>query len=248
MDRFQRINLFDGQGIYIRSILPERGLADYFPDAADGFVAVIVTGPEEELTRFHALSRIAANGKTQAVLAQFPYTLYMERREGGSTLSVSTGYELSLYAAPLPGNALVYGYSKDYELVILGPDDRKILVVRKDEPPPEFTPEEKGNFRRIAVPTFKPYFFGILTDTEGRMYVQRNMNTVGKWGFGPVATENKRFDVFSPEGIFLFRAALPPNTRVIREGLVYTYFVDEDQGLEYAQRFRIKNYADLPVK
>ena len=101
---------------------------------------------------------------------------------------------------------------------------------------------------RIAVPKLKPYFFGILTDPEGRIYVQRNMNTGVKRGYGPIATENKQFDVFSREGTFLFRAALPPNTRDIRGELVYSYFVDEDQGLEYAQRFRIKNYADLPVR
>jgi hypothetical protein len=34
---------------------------------------------------------------------------------------------------------------------------------------------------------------------------------------------------------------------VIRGGLVYSYSVDEDRGLEYAQRFRIKNYVNLPV-
>jgi len=247
MDRYRRINIFDDKGIYIRSVMPENGFEDYFPDAADGFMAVMRTGSDEELTSFHTLSRLDADGKTRAVLSEFPYTLHMERREGG-TLVVSTGYEMSLCAAPLPGDALVYGYSKDYELVILGPDDRKALVIRKDGPRPAFTAEEKSGFGRIPVPKLKPYFFGILTDPEGRIYVQRNMNTTGKRGYGPIATEDKQFDVFSREGVFLFRAALPPNTRVIRSGLVYTYFIDEDQGLEYAQRFRIKNYANLPVK
>jgi hypothetical protein len=227
--------------------VPERGFVDYFPDAADGFVVVMHTGSDEELTSFHALSRIDANGKRRTVLAEFPYTIYMERSEGG-TLTMSSGYELSLYTAPLPGDAIVYGYSKDYELVILGPDDRKVLVIRKDERRPEFTSEEKSSFRRIPVPKLKPYFFGILTDPEGRIYVQRNMNTGGKRGYGPIATENKQFDVFSREGTFLFSAALPPNTRVIRGDLVYSYLIDEDQGLEYAQRFRIKNYANLPKK
>jgi hypothetical protein len=55
-------------------------------------------------------------------------------------------------------------------------------------------------------------------------------------------------DVFSRDGYFLYRTALPPNTRVIKGDLIYTYFVDEEQGIEYAQRFRIKNYGDLPIK
>jgi hypothetical protein len=247
MDRYQRINLFDGQGLYIRSIVPERGFADYFPDVADGFVAVMHAGSDKDLTSGHSLCRLDANGKTRAVLAEFPSNLHMERR-GEATLAVRTGYEMTLYAAPLAGEGLVYGHSKEYELVVLGPGDKKVLVIRKDERRPEFTSEEKTGFGKIPVPKLKPYFFGILTDPEGRIYVQRNMNTSGKRGYGPIATEDKRFDVFSREGVFLFRAALPPNTRVIRGGLVYSYSVDEDRGLEYAQRFRIKNYVNLPVK
>jgi len=247
MDRYQRINLFDGQGLYIRSAVPERGFVDYFPDAADGFLAVMHAGSSEDLTSGHALCRLDANGKTRAVLAEYPSNLHMERR-GEGTLSVRTGYEMTLYAAPLAGHGLVYGHSKEYELVVLGPEDRKALVIRKDEPRPEFTAEEKREFGKIPVPSLKPYFFGILTDPQGRIYVQRNMNVAIKRGFGPVGTEDKRFDVFSREGTFLFRAALPPSARLIQDGLVYSYFVDEDQGLEYAQRFRIKNYADLPVR
>jgi len=247
MDRSRRINIFDDKGIYIRSVMPERGLVDYFPDAADGFAAVMHTGSDDELTSLHALCRLDANGKTLAVLAEFPSNLYMERR-GGGTMAVKTGYETTLCAAPLPGQGLVFGHSKEYELVVLGPDDRRTLVIRKNEPRPEFTSAERADFGRLPVPKLKPYFFGILTDPEGRIYVQRNMNVEGKRGYGPTATEDKRFDVFSREGTFLFRAALPPNTRVIRDGLVYSYFVDEDQGLEYAQRFKIKNYVNLPVK
>ena len=247
MDRYQRINLFDGQGLYIRSIVPERGFIDYFPDAADGFAAIMHAGSDRDLTSGHALCRLDANGKTRTVLAEFPSNLHMERR-GEGTLVVSTGYEMTLYAAPLPGQGLVYGHSKDYELVVLGPEDRKALVIRKDEPRPEFTSKEKKDLSRFPGLKIKPYFFGILTDPEGRIYVQKNMNTGGKRGYGPIATDDKRFDVFSREGVFLFRAALPPNTRLIRDGLVYCYSVDEDQGLEYAQRFRIKNYVNLPVK
>lgn len=247
MDRFQRINLFDGQGLYIRSIMPERSFINYFPDAADGFVAIMRTGSDKDLTSGHALCLLDANGRTRAVLAEFPSNLHMERR-GEATLVVTTGYETSLYAAPLPARGLVYGHSKGYELVVLGPDDQKLLIIRKDEPRPEFTSTERKELGKAPVPKIKPYFFGILTDPEGRIYIQRNMNTAGKRGYGPIAKEDKRCDVFSREGTFLFRTALPPNARVIHDGLVYSYLVDEDQGLEYAQRFRIKNYADLPIR
>lgn len=246
MDRYMRINLFDGQGLYIRSVVPERGFIDYFPDDAGGFLVIMHAGSDEDLTSGHALRRLDANGKTRTVLAEFPSNLHL-KRYGEGTLAVSTGYEIALCAAPLPGQGLVYGHSKAYELVVLGPEDRKVLVIRKVEPRPEFTSEEKRGFGKVPVPDSKPYFYGILTDAQGRIYVQRNMNRSGKRGYGPIATEDKRFDVFSREGIFLFRAALPPNTRLIKDGLVYSYLVDEDQGLEFALRFRIKNYTALPV-
>jgi len=245
LDRFRRINHFDDKGVYIRSTMFDGVAISYFPEAGSGFIAVLLGGSDEELTSFHSLSRVNGEGKTQSVLARFPYTLYMERREG-ATLSRSTGFELSLYAAPMAENSLVYGYSKDYELVVLGPDDKKLLVIRTDEPRPEFTSVEKAIFGSMPVPKLKPYFYGLLTDSDGRIYVQKNTNTKGKRGYGPIATEDKLFDVFSSEGRFLFRTALPPNTRLIKGDLIYTYVVDEDQGLEYVQRFRIKNYADLP--
>jgi hypothetical protein len=245
LDRFRRVNHFDDKGVYIRSAMFDGVAISCFPDAGSGFIAVLLGGSDEELTSFHSLSRINGEGKTQSVLARFPYTLYMERREG-ATLSRSTGYEMSLYAAPLPGNSLVYGYSKDYEFVVLGPDDKKLLVIRADEPRPEFTSIEKAIFGSMPVPKLKPYFYGLLTDSDGRIYVQKNANTKGKRGYGPIATEDKLFDVFSGEGRFLFRTALPPNTRVIQGDLIYTFYVDEEQGLEYVQRFRIKNYAALP--
>ena len=69
-----------------------------------------------------------------------------------------------------------------------------------------------------------------------------------KRNYGPLATEDKEVDVFNGEGYFLCRTSFPPSARVIKGDLVYSYFVDEEQGIEYVQRFRIKNYDDLPKK
>jgi len=245
LDRFRSVSLFDAQGIYLRSVTIDGTTTFFEPAAGAGFFALLHTGSDEELTSFNALCLVNGEGKTQKILAQFPYTIHMERREGG-TLAVSTGFELALHFARLDNTSLVYGYSKTYELVVIDSDGRKLLVIRKEGPPPEFTAVEKREFGRLSVPEFKPYFFGLLTDPDGRIYVHRNTSTKIKRGYGPIATEDKQVDVFSREGQFLFQTALPPNTRVIRGDLIYTYYVDEEKGLEYVQRFRIKNYAGLP--
>jgi hypothetical protein len=245
LDRFRRVSLFDAQGIYLRSVSIDGATTFFEPAAGTGVYALINTGSDEDLTSYHALCLVSGEGKTQKILAQFPYTIHMERRDG-ATFSVSTGMELALHFAKLDDASLVYGYSKNYELVVIDPDGKKLLVIRKDGPRPEFSAAEKVEFGGFAVPEFRPYFFGLLTDTDGRIYVHRNTSTKIKRNYGPVGTEDKQVDVFSREGRFLFRTALPPNTRLIKGDLIYTYVVDEDQGLEYVQRFRIKNYTALP--
>ena len=245
LDRFRRVSLFDAQGIYIRSVSIDGATTFFEPASGTGVYALVNTGSDEDLTSYHALCLVSGDGKTQKVLAQFPYTIHMERRDGG-TLSVVTGMELALHFAKLDDASLVYGYSKTYELVVIDPDGKKLLVIREDGPRPEFSAAEKIEFGRFSVPEFRPYFFGLLTDTDGRIYVHRNTSTKIKRNYGPVGTEDKQVDVFSRAGRFLFRTALPPNTRSIKGDLIYTYYVDEEQGLEYVQRFRIKNYAALP--
>jgi hypothetical protein len=244
-DQARRISIFDSLGTHIRTLTIEGGFVDFEPVSDAGFLAILYRGSDEQLTRFHALGRLDAEGKAQNIIAQFPYTIYMERR-GQGTLSVSTGYEMSLWLARLADDSVVYGYSKDYELIVADNDGRPLLKIRRDDSPPKFTTEEKREFGKLAVPESKPYFFGLLTDAEGRIYVQRNMNMTTKRGFGPVATADMTVDVFSRDGYFLCQTTLPANTRAIKGDSVYSYFVDEDKGLEYARRFKIKNIDRLP--
>ena len=139
-----RINSFHSAGVYVRSIVAEGGFKDYFPDEGDGFVAVSWTSSDEDLINLLALNRLDRDGKTKAILARFPYTIYMEK-SGGGTLSFRRSFELSLYVAPLPGNALVYGYSGDYELVVLGPDDlrKKLLSSGRTSRSPNSLPRKR---------------------------------------------------------------------------------------------------------
>jgi hypothetical protein len=118
---------------------------------------------------------------------------------------------------------------------------KKIVLIilhrfRKPETPPRFTAEERRRFK--SVPEKKPYFFDLLTDSLGRIYVQRNM------AFGKVSIEvrDKEVDVFDPTGRFLYRTRLPANTRVIRDGRLYCWEVNEAEGMEYIKRYRIRNW------
>ena len=52
-------------------------------------------------------------------------------------------------------------------------------------------------------------------------------------------------DVFSPEGYFIYTTALPPNTHVIKDGYLYSFSVDFDEGQESVIRYKIKNWAQM---
>jgi hypothetical protein len=110
-------------------------------------------------------------------------------------------------------------------------------------PRPTFSAEERRVFGRHPVLEEKPYFFNILTDSEGRIYVQRNrtkgiLNTVQE-------KTNRDVDVFSKDGYFLYTSTLPPNTCEIKDGFLYAYAVDEVSGEESVHRYKIRNWTEI---
>jgi hypothetical protein len=214
---------------------------DFLLDEDKNIMAVVWKSSDAELTNSHALCRINLKGDILSAYDEYPYNVYM-KKEGEGTLVATTGYEFSVYLAKLDPNAFIYGYSKNYELKVIDKDGKSLFRITVDEPVPQFTAKEKASFRRLPIPGQKSYFFSLLTDSAGRIYVQRNMAATGR---GPADRENKNVDVFNKEGHFLFKTTLPPNTCVIKDGYLYAYAVDEEKGMEYAKRYKIKNWEEL---
>jgi len=241
-DRVISLKIFDQNGSYLnRDIKLKNVIVVFFIDEDGNIVSVLSKTSDEELTSVHSLAKLNSTGEIVGSYGEYPHTAYMKKKEGG-TFMATTGFELSVQLAKLDPKTFVYGYSKNYELDIIDKNGQLLYKIRKDEAIPEFSSKEKTFFKKIPQPEQKPYFFSILADSEGRIYVQRNMAATGR---GPVDRENLQADVFAKEGYFLFRTTLPPNTKVIRNGYLYAYAVDEEKGMEYVKRFRIKNWEDL---
>ncbi len=241
--RVTSIDILDPQGNFIKRITLKNVIYDFEPITRELFFAVSGKTSEDELTNTHVLCQLNQDGEVRRVIAEHPFTVYTQRMSGGAILSMSTDYELSLMLEKVPPASFVFGYSKEYELKVIDGDGRNLFKIVKAEPYPKFSSEEKKSLRKIPVPGYKPYFFSILSDSEGRIYVQRNMAMMGRVR---ADTVNKEVDVFGKDGYFLFTTALPPNTCVIRNGCIYGWIVDEDKGTETVKRFRIKNWNRLP--
>ncbi len=244
-DRAVGIDIFNKRGEYIKGIHLKNVIYDIRPLGDENILVIISKASDSELTYTHSLSKINSEGKIMKVYAEYPYTRYARKMEGGAILSRRTGYELSIHLSKPDVRTFVYGYSKEYELNVVSSEGQLLYKIKKDEPSPKFTSEEKRRFKKIPLPEFKPYFFVILNDSKGRIYVQRNKAEEVIRGIGPYDTSQKEVDVFSKDGFFLFKTTLPANTRIIKNGFLYTYVMDEEEGTEYVKRFRIKNWEQI---
>jgi hypothetical protein len=241
-DRSMALKVFSRDGAHLnRDLHLPNVIRDYFLDEDGNLTAVIWKSSDVALTNVHALCRINTRGEILETYGEFPFNVYM-KRTGEGTLLATTGFEVSLQLAKLDPKTFVYGYSKANELVIIDKTGHLLGRIKKEEPAPKFSSKEKAEFKKIPLPEMKPYFYSILADSEGRIYVQRNMAATGR---GPADRESLQVDAFSREGYFLFRTVLPPNTKVIRDGFLYAYSVEEEQGMEYAKRYRIRNWQSL---
>ena len=243
-DMVRTLDIFNRQGEFKKSLKMNNAIQDFFPFEDNTILAILIKPTYEELTSMHVLCKINNKGEILRSLAVFPYTMFM-KRVGGGTLAGITGYELSLYFTVINHDKIVYGYSKKYELKVIERDGKLLYKIKKDSPKPKFTSDELSQFKKIPVPKFKPYFYSIFGDTEGRIYVQRNKAQETIRGYGTIDKLNKEVDIFSKDGYFLYKTILPPNTCVIKDGFLYSYDLDEDEGMEYVKRYKIKNWDQI---
>lgn len=235
----QSLAIFDKAGVFQRfTHIPS--CRDFVALNDDSILAVVGTSNDTDLTAQHLLCLLAPDGKIKETFTSARYNLFM-KHSGGGTSSISTGHELSLYLSRIDDQTFVYGYSKDYALTIIDQTGRTVRRFGREAPKPAFTAEELQSYKRIPVPEQKPYFYALLADSEGRIYVRRVL-IEGIRGRGPVDV-----DVFSKDGYYLFNTTLPPNTGQIRDGMIYCYTLNEGSGEERVKRLKIKNWPDLPT-
>jgi hypothetical protein len=168
-----------------------------------------------------------------------------------------TGFEHDLLIAGIDRQTCVYGFSKEYELNVVGSQGKILFKINKDEPYHKFTLSEEDEYTKKAalvkkklrgkykdiqllykLPEHKPCFFSLLADSEKRIYVQTNHAE-------SQLEVDKEVDIFSQEGYYLYKAVIPHMTRLIKNGFLYTSFVDEKKAVEYVKRFRIKNWEQI---
>jgi len=254
----RKIIIFDKEGKYLDKDIPLVELLNDFYLDRDGCIWGKFFSPGN-----HFIKKVNLTGKVENTFAEIPY--YVNRiktsySKVGNTAYLggyffTHGYEYDLFLSQVDNHTFIYGYSKEYELIAVDKTGETLFMIRKDETSKEITKNEKDriknqniwNLRKqghnvpeisIKFPEYMPYFYSIITDNKGRIYVQRNPL------FHELNTQHE-YDVFNKEGMCLYKAHLNCYPDVIKEGYVYTRIANEDTGEEQIKRHKVKNWDQI---
>ena len=176
-------------------------------------------------------------GQIASEVVRFPYNIFREGKEE-EIVSIITGFENDLFLAVVNEKYIAYGYSQEYELNIIDLSGSICLKIKRDEPYLKFTAEEMRKYKRFKLPKYKPFFFHLFTDSEERIYVQRNQARVNE-------SLEMEFDIFSKDGFYLYKLVCPLTPFVIKTGYFYTQTQNDETGEVQVKRFKINNWNDI---
>lgn len=155
-------------------------------------------------------------------------------------------------------DSLYYAFSLDYLIHVVDGEGRELFAFSKAEKSQGIGGEEADLTRKdgiwawfgqgdpkaapLDLPGHRPFFKKFLSDDLGRLYVIR---------FRPItekAETTSEVDVFSKDGLYLYRMTWPFLPQVIKGGYLYEVRQDESAGLTRIIRHRIANWGELKAE
>ena len=76
----------------------------------------------------------------------------------------------------------------------------------------------------------------IISDNEGRIYLQRTRSPVSE-------KDEYVYDIFSKSGYFLYQSRFSEDPVVIKNWLFYTVIRDPETDIQHVKIYRIKNWS-----
>jgi hypothetical protein len=240
---------FSGDGLFLKKIPLKAFLTTMMPGPRGTIIGTTQPNPRAEGGPKNELLQLGPDGDRLRTLAEFP--VYGVSKDG----ILKHLYTGGIYYCRRSADSLYYGFSLEYRVHVVDGDGRALLVFSKPENALPITSEEadvtreKGSFiwsgrgdarkADLGMPDHRPFFSNFLSDDVGRLYVIR---------FKPILerdTPARDIDVFSKDGIYLYRMTWPFVPQVIKGGCLYEARWNEDAGLTKIIRHRISNWGDF---
>jgi len=227
-----RLKIFDMKGSSVAQM--PVGPFDFFLGPKGNIFTV--TYPPDNVASF---GEVSADGKLLQEFARFPYEpKVMGVFEGMLPGDGRSGTEYDLFAAQIDSQTLIYGYSREYKLSVIDDHGKITLEIRKDEPYRKFKRSLRRSQMGPLLPPHQPFFHSLFTDGEGLIFLQKNFPTI---------IVDKRCDVFSRDGYFLYETTIPSGILMIRGGYLYAFESGKihDRPARFIKRYKIKNWQSI---
>ncbi len=238
----RKLKLFDKKGKYLNKDITFDHFNEKIVLDTGGNIWGIGSENEDsdngQMNVYKVLSRYTTEGKIDKKISRIQYDIFTTRTEQG-TVSVVLTEEYDLLICPLNGPGLVNGYSKEYKINLIDSEGSSLKTIIKEEPYNQFTPDEKKKAGKAAkFPEHRPFFYLLFPDSKGRIYVRRN-------NLRPFEDGERRFDIFSKDGYFLYTSTFSSNPFLIKNGFLYTQIINNDSGEIKVKRLKIKNWDQI---
>jgi len=239
-----KIHLFDRQGEFIKSLVPQGFITDFVPDG-EGNIITTSYVRADRMRNFGVLV-INPDGEISKKIAEFPGIPIIK---GGVTFAHD--YTPLLRIAAVGDKGFVYGYPLEYKLYCANWPGENILVIRKDEPYHALSRGERDKIinerlesikwpkniveEALNLPKHRPFFNRILVDDKERIYVKKRKSILDE-------SKEEIFDIFSTKGYYLYSTKLSFIPLVIKGGYLYNTTFSEETGETKVIRYKIKNW------
>jgi hypothetical protein len=193
-----------------------------------------------------SIVQIADNGEPLRTIAEYPVE-YSESQKA----FVLHWYTHNIALSQRNDDTFYYGFSKDYKVHVADSEGRTIFVFAKEEEPTSISGEEKELTRKdgffaaigtnrpeeaIVFPGHRPFFVRFMSDDAGRLYVIRSRSILER------DEKTSWVDVFSKEGIYIYRMKWPFIPSLIKKGFLYEVRENEETGDIKVLRHKITNW------
>lgn len=255
----QKIKVFDRRGEFVKNILLQNNLYDFFVDSKKYIFGVANIPQENERKR--AVVKMDSEGKIIKKIAEFSGVKPAMRggKKGRLQFTVHHVYTPWPFFSPLKEQIFSYAYSLEYELFVADNKGNLLFRIQKEEKPHPISQKEKDfiikgvgdhTSRRgprwpdevleeaCRFPPHRPFFRWIGVDDRQRLYVWRLKSVFER-------SRELEFDLFNREGYYLYRVKIPFLPYVIKKGFLYDIRTDEETGEVRIRRFRIKNWGEI---
>jgi hypothetical protein len=96
----------------------------------------------------------------------------------------------------------------------------------------------EGVLEEVQFPSSRPFFDHLMADNKQRLYVRKLKSVLDK-------SDDIEFDIFSKDGIYLYKTKLPFTSRIIKNGFVYRVETNEETGETKIKRFKVGNWGQI---